>query len=220
MAAKTGDFYQWNGSLWSLVSTSFKFRNFPGSKHFFGTGPSNVWAATYQGIYHFDGSGWRNETDSPADAVQLFGDTFGDVWAIRTTGEVMYRDTDTWKSLPAFPLKPSIISGIAFSPDDQWLFDSGVVFRPISSVINGMTRVDYVSFQYILGDLRSVWGSSPNKIWAAGYGGMFKYSGASWKPVDIGIPGGGPPSLEAIFGVGPNDIWAVGTQGTILRYRP
>ena len=64
-------------------------------------------------------------------------------------------------------------------------------------------------------DLRGLWGSAEDDIWAVGTAGTaLHWDGTRWSPV-------GEPatfSLNDVWGRSPSDVWAVGSGGTILHY--
>jgi hypothetical protein len=89
------------------------------------------------------------------------------------------------------------------------------------------------------GELRGLWGTSGNDLWAVGtYGAILHWDGTLWTPFtglcsEEAAQDGDPPDtlcagnpkrraftadLDAIWGSGKNDIWAVGAQGAILHF--
>lgn len=65
-------------------------------------------------------------------------------------------------------------------------------------------------------DLRAIWGSAANDIWAVGTGGtILHYDGLAWRPVDSGTN----VDLYSICGIDKDDIWVVGARGSVLEYK-
>lgn len=65
-------------------------------------------------------------------------------------------------------------------------------------------------------NLRGIWGSSANDVWAVGDGGVvIRWNGASWSTVAVA---GVTENLHAIHGTGAAAVWAVGANATILRW--
>ena len=64
-------------------------------------------------------------------------------------------------------------------------------------------------------DLRGIWGSGPNDVFAVGDDGtIVHYDGATWSEMDSGTT----RDLKGVWGGRPNDVFAVGGSGTILHY--
>ena len=65
----------------------------------------------------------------------------------------------------------------------------------------------------IIGAYRSVWGTSPTNVYAAGAGGIIPFDGKKWARPAATLP---PNSIfQGIWGTGPNDIYAVGIHGLV-----
>jgi hypothetical protein len=63
-------------------------------------------------------------------------------------------------------------------------------------------------------NLRGVWGSSANDIWAVGEGGtIVHFNGGAWSLVASPIT----EHLSAIWGTSADDVWVVGDKGTIVH---
>ncbi|MBF0118547.1 MAG: hypothetical protein HQK79_06900 [Desulfobacterales bacterium] len=64
-------------------------------------------------------------------------------------------------------------------------------------------------------NIKSIWGASSTKVFAAGEGGVIlSYNGTSWAAMTSGTT----ENLYGIWGVAANSIFAVGDNGTILYY--
>ncbi|MDF2692676.1 MAG: Type fimbrial biosis protein PilY1, partial [Labilithrix sp.] len=67
-------------------------------------------------------------------------------------------------------------------------------------------------------NLRAVWGSGPNDVWAVGeLATIVHWDGQSWTLATSALPLGTKPDLNGIWGSGPEDVWAVG-KGTALHF--
>jgi hypothetical protein len=71
-------------------------------------------------------------------------------------------------------------------------------------------------------DLRSVWGSGPDDVWAAGWwnsvasgGDLVHWNGTAWSSVWSGTTVG----LQGVWGTGAGDVWVVGEGSAILERR-
>ncbi len=58
----------------------------------------------------------------------------------------------------------------------------------------------------------SIWGSSPNRVWAVGPRGIFHWDGQRWEWTAV------PKELSSVHGSGPSDVWAVGRAGESAFY--
>ncbi len=68
--------------------------------------------------------------------------------------------------------------------------------------------------------IQSIWGSSPNDVWAVGPGGLtpneklWHFDGNEWQPYQQVLP----TSPECIYGINQNNIWIGGSDGKIFRF--
>lgn len=64
-------------------------------------------------------------------------------------------------------------------------------------------------------NLKALWGSSGDDLWASGANGsLLYYDGFAWTPV----PNGSKGDLTGIWGSGPNDVYIVGSEWTIRHW--
>jgi hypothetical protein len=64
-------------------------------------------------------------------------------------------------------------------------------------------------------ELRGVWGTEPNDVYAVGTeGAIVHWDGRSWSAMSSGTT----TTLNAVGGTGPNDVYAVGYDGTIVHW--
>ena len=80
---------------------------------------------------------------------------------------------------------------------------TGVLYR----VIDGQWELETAPS---VGELRELWGSPPNNIFAAGSTGLLLYDGATWSIVESGT--------RAISGSGPDNIYRVDEFGNVVRF--
>ena len=68
--------------------------------------------------------------------------------------------------------------------------------------------------------IQSIWGSSPDDVWACGpggltaYDGLWHFDGNVWQPYQQALP----TSPECIYGIDQNNIWIGGSDGKIFRF--
>lgn len=81
-----------------------------------------------------------------------------------------------------------------------------------------MWTVDTLNTQ--MNSIRSIWGSSPNDVWAVGPGGLnanerlWHFDGNVWQPYQQVLP----TAPECIYGTDQNNIWIGGSDGKIFRF--
>ncbi|OJY15852.1 MAG: hypothetical protein BGO98_24615 [Myxococcales bacterium 68-20] len=66
-------------------------------------------------------------------------------------------------------------------------------------------------------DLRAVWGSSKDDVWAVGRRGTVRRYRDEATQAEV-VAAGTTEDLHAVWGSAPNDVWAVGDYGTILHF--
>jgi hypothetical protein len=77
----------------------------------------------------------------------------------------------------------------------------GVLAEPAAAVVDPMPSPTTA-------DLRAVWGSGPEDVFAVGLDGtILHYDGSAWSAMDTPFSSSqSPPSLYAVWGSGPNDV--------------
>ncbi|MDF2697066.1 MAG: hypothetical protein K0S65_5449, partial [Labilithrix sp.] len=66
-------------------------------------------------------------------------------------------------------------------------------------------------------DLRAVWGSRRDDVWAVGRRGTVRRYRDETTEGEV-VASGMTEDLHAVWGSAPNDVWAVGDYGTILHF--
>ncbi len=117
----------WDGTAWTLI---------PGvaGRRVAGTGPDDVWIASFGGLLHFDGAGWSRVLDlEGVTVVALSLAARGDVWLVTNRGggimQVEHLDaTGLHVSLQTTTFNEDLTSISAASNQDVWVV--GSVFGP------------------------------------------------------------------------------------------
>jgi hypothetical protein len=87
-------------------------------------GRSDAWAVG-RGIFHWDGSGWR-DVPSPIDTTHdiltsVWGSAADDVWAVGTSGTILHWDGTDWSSVQLdFPVPADLYGIWGSGPDNVW----------------------------------------------------------------------------------------------------
>jgi hypothetical protein len=123
-------------------------------------------------------------------------------------------DGNSWMNV-VLPVQAHFINDIyGFSSDDIWAVGAGILPEKNNLIIhfNGNNWEDYSTTGN--GWLNSIWGNSPNNIWAGGLNELLHFDGLSWQKVNISMPPrwGGEfgllPEFISISGMSENDVYA------------
>ncbi|MEM9191908.1 MAG: hypothetical protein AAGF12_22235 [Myxococcota bacterium] len=110
----------------------------------------------------------------------------------------------------------SALTGLAGCSDDSPATDAGTEGGTIDPWAPQLSATEDTGW------LLSVWGPSPDDLYAVGgrfsapsEGEAVRFDGTSWTPVDFGMP---VPLLNWVYGFGPNDVTVVGDDGAVLHW--
>jgi hypothetical protein len=173
-----------------------------------GSGPTNVFYASNNGIYHFDGSSWTLGASTPALGAQtaIWGSGPTDVFAVGAAIlGIAHYDGMSWTIM---------VTGVA--ADAVWGSGPTDVFAVGAS--GSIQHYDGTNWTAMTSGttqtLTGVWGTGPSSVFAVGTGGtVLHYDGTRWSTV--ASPG---QDLSGIWGSGTADVFAVGAAGTLLHY--
>lgn len=222
-ATEWGKIYRYDGSVWTLVfntATMTKVRGIWGSSandvYAVGddvTGLSGV-------LVHFDGDSWTEQvgffSKPPKGVYGIDSDNVfvigGPVTTNATNGGFLdYYDGSSWTTLIANA--PSRFKAVW--ADNNTVFavgDQGYAVS-IDLVTEDQTDHDTQATE----DLRAVWGSSKNDVFAVGNAGVIQhYDGTAWTTMDSGMS---DDEFFGVWGTGPDNVYAVTRYGSaILHY--
>jgi hypothetical protein len=196
-----------------------------GNGGIWGSSASDVYAANWVGVLHFDGTSW-----SAVSALQWHGtlDVYGfsasDVYAVGPMGRILHFNGTAWgntrydgDSIFAHPLndwdplsRNIYLRGVWGSAGNDVFAvgDSGTVLHWNGSAWSKMTTGTTA-------ELHRVWGTSGSNVYASGVGGtLLRYDGSSWSAVTVPTT----ESLERIWGSSASDLYVGGANGTLLHY--
>lgn len=189
-----------------------------------GTSAGDLWAISSQQAFHRDASGTWTEVPVPNPENHFFfginGTASNHVWIVGELGLVKTWDGTAWGSLP----RAEVASGRSATLLDAWgtdnyhLWVGGYQDGSNPNIVllrfDGDTWVDPFAGNHPIGEVRGLWGSSNDNVWAVGAfptGPIMRYDGAAWLIVPLVAPGL-RTTLNAIWGFCANDIWTVGTN--------
>lgn len=187
--------------------------------------PTDAFAATTNGLFHWNGSSWQPVNDRNATALATVGDG---VWAV--DGATVSRwDGTTWTDIPPPPRFSQLTAITGIGPDDVWVAGIAGPDKPppppelgTAAHWDGQRWTDIVlpsPFDYDalrVDDLEAV---APNDVWAVG--GRYIYDAATrmpqWRPAalhwdgaawrDVAVPPG-PERVTSLAKTG-GEVWAV-----------
>ncbi|MCK6571536.1 hypothetical protein L6V77_10635 [Myxococcota bacterium] len=160
--------------------------------------------------------GWCYVNPLPAgeDLYGVSGTSASDVWAVGDNLHTQHWDGDSWtlhrapaaRGADGLPAHPALI-GVWSAPDGTAIAvgATGVIYRWSGGAWQAMDSPTAL-------DLKSVWGSAANDVWAVGAGGIFHYDGRAWTTA---LPGF---DFADIHGRNATDVWAVGAAGRVAHY--
>jgi len=180
-----------------------------------GSSADNIWAGGHEMItLHWDGTGWY-QVDGPESVNALWGTDESHIWAATDRG-IEYFDGETWEA-QELPRALSVQSGLwGFSETEVWAVGSD---RGNDGAIAHYDGVEWTAYPIEdAGSLLSVWGSSPDSVWAVGqYDSIWHFDGSEWKQHSGGDPTSGR-WLRSIWGYDADHAWIVGDRGHSLRF--
>jgi hypothetical protein len=203
----------WNGLKWQQQTSA---PTWPVNA-LWGTSPTDVWAGTDAGMFHWDGNAWTL-TDTGATSGQIFnavgGTSSTDVWAHDAGGRQMFH----WTGGPSWSGMSDGAGGQAVNA--LWMADRNTGWAVGNNGLgvkwNGTAwgtvggAIDPSLF-----NLNAIWGADASHVYAVGdYETIVTYDGTTWSATNL--PGSN--SLRAVWGSDATHVWAVGDSGTTDFY--
>ncbi len=193
-----------------------------------GSARDDVWVVGTAGtILHFDGLTWSSSASGiEHDLYGVWGSGPNDVWAVGASAAMLHFDGLAWSPVVTGSERTTSINAVWGSePNDVWAVGSEILHFDGSNWTSA--RPGFLDGAALSGDesqrgdadkeLRGVWGSATNDVWAVGancsYFGssvacysenMLHWDGALWSVVvsPYGVP------WTDVWGSGPRDVWA------------
>lgn len=198
LVGERGRTLRWDGASWSEppripgdIEELLPFHN------------GEFWAlhwnrSSYLSGLHWDGTDWRRLQVGGFSSGRFTGTAPDDVWMLLRG---LHRwDGSTWHGYDAAELAEIL----SVKRDDVWAVGAGG--RAVHWQGAGWTEVDTGT----TGDLRSLWASGTNDVWAGG-ASLVHWDGEAWAPA----PGLDPAEdlrISHLSGSGSDDVWALGAR--------
>lgn len=161
-----------------------------------GSGITDLYAAAYSSIYHFDGIEWTLSADSLASITSFYVAALNDVFAVGR-GTIYRFDGSRWNIMMkgTFPWFNAVWGS---SADNVFAVGgNGVILRFDGQ--NWNVQASYLGYRF-----NDVWGTSANDVYAVGNAGILHFDGEKWSPQS----GFGRRSMRWIAGLSANNVVA------------
>ncbi|HEU0298951.1 MAG TPA: Ig-like domain-containing protein [Longimicrobium sp.] len=190
-----------------------------------GTSATDVYAANWLGVVHYDGTQWSKvDTVWWHGALDIYGTSGSNLYTVGPGGRIMHYDGQVWSqerydggTVFAQPLNdwtnilPNIyLWGVwAAAPDDWFVVGDG------GTILRGEQGSWQVMSSGTTENLRRVWGSSATDVYAVGENGtVLHFDGTAWSAVSVPVS----VNLFGVWGTGPGDVWVTGDAGKLLHF--
>ncbi len=159
-------------------------------------------------IIHYDGIKWEKmETGIQKGIYGIWGISGSDVFAVGYSF-ILHYDGEKWNNMN-IPVKGYLYAIWGSSASD--IFVAGT--RGIILHYNGETWARMETGIEDSITLRSIWGSGPGNVFAAGESAILHWDGNAWEPMDVPVA-----NYYDIWGFSGDNVFAVGNDGIIIRY--
>jgi hypothetical protein len=190
-----------------------------------GTSATNIYAANWLGVMHFDGTTWSKiDTVYWHGTLDIHGTSASNIYTAGANGRIMHFDGQVWSQerydgSTVFPqqlgdwtnILPNIyLWGIwPASPSDWFIVGEG------GHILRGQQGSWQTMSSGTTETLRRVWGSSATDVYATGENGvLLHYDGTAWSQVSLPVS----TSMWGVWGSSASDVWVAGDAGKLLHY--
>ena len=188
-----GEILRYDGATWTTGNQSHTIYNS------WAASENDVWAATSQGLLHYDGTAW---SVSPGMTTGFFwgiwGTSASNVYAAGLSGRFFHFDGTAWSPV-SVPVNASWYSIEGTSANDIWA--SG--YQGALMHFDGTTWKDMG--RPTSSKIYAIHPLAPNDVWAASEAGLLHYDGTGWAisgPLNAG-------KMLDVWGTA-NDLWTTG----------
>jgi hypothetical protein len=233
---------RFDGSTWRLKESTGAGSSL---RAIWGFSSSDVWALSYSGVVHYDGTGWTSSYADPnVPLYDIWGSAPDDIYVTSYRPFILHYDGTSWDTVETDPKTSSTAAIWGSGPNDVWA----------STWTDTVLHYDGASWTPMVHpDVSGGWSMSATETYLFGPYEIWRYDGSSFTDItdfDIcrniaGIGGsggmlfcvgdngivatydgsrwtdvqGGPfADLNDVWTDGPTNAWAVGEAGTILHY--
>ncbi len=182
------------------------------------TSDDDIFIAHYNGILHFNGTGWTEMMEGSPAFSAIWGASNRDVFAATVwESRIFHCDGVSWTEMetPQSTARYHFLEAIWGSSGTD-VYAVGYESDPTS--VGRVLHYDGSSWEEVLiteeyARFNAVWGSGTDDVYVSGGGDLYHFNGNEWSHVEV--PGYG---LYSISGRSATDVVAVGDMGTIVRY--
>jgi hypothetical protein len=188
-----GEMLRYNGATWTTGNGGHVIYNS------WAASENDVWAATSQGLLHYDGTSW---SVSPSMTTGFFWGIWGtsptNIYAAGLFGKFFHYDGTTWSPVTV-PVNGSWYSISGTGANDIWASGyQGAVMHFDGTTWKDMGRPT-------TSKIFTIHALAPNDVWAASESGLLHYDGTGWAisgPLNTG-------RMVNVWGTS-NDLWVTG----------
>lgn len=190
-----------------------------------GTSATNIYAANWLGVMHFDGTTWSKiEEVYWHGTLDIHGTSASNIYTAGAGGRIMHFNGQGWSQerydgSTVFPqqlgdwtnILPNIyLWGIwPASPSDWFIVGDG------GHILRGQKGSWQIMNSGTTANLRRVWGSSATDVYAAGENGvLLHYDGTAWSPVSLPVS----TNMWGVWGTSASDVYVTGDAGKLLHF--
>ncbi|HKO52754.1 MAG TPA: hypothetical protein VJV79_33835 [Polyangiaceae bacterium] len=195
VAGSTENLQRWSAGSW------LDWQNTPGCRAVGGSALDDIWCATEDDLWRFDGALWTRQLMSGVRGILTKGRD--DVWVWGTQGASHF-DGARW-SLELMNLVRSVS---ASEPTEVWALQDGDLLRSRGP------GTAWIRQNPTGGSISSVWSQSKTNTWIVAAGAAMRWDGSSWQVVSL------PDQDERLLISGSSDdVWIAGTT-KLIHGRP
>lgn len=231
---------RWNGSTWTTVNHSIPKGVVFQSLWAPSFNDVDVWAASNQGLWNWNGTQWEHREEVPSDQRNgpfrlVTGLNSKSIWAVYYKGGsnddgLFHWNGMKWSSKISGCPKDVFTLTTDASLEFIWAIGHATIgdtsdagssptrrlyelrHGSCTAVLNSELPMSITSSSFML----SAWSPEPNQLWALGTGteNIAQWKLQNWTTNQIGNPN---QIFLGLWGSNSDDMWAVGTHGMILR---
>jgi len=214
-----GTILHFDGEYWSAMDS-----NVPYDKCCTNCDPAkltSVWGVSANSVYaigqcgtvmHYNGNTWSRMTagEFPYDPQGIWGTSDSNIYIVDRLGDIFHYDGTVWRKQESIPEFSRLYDIFGFSENSIFAVGDGDGW---------ILHYDGQSWKKIwfgfTEELKGIWGSSENNLYAISFNKIYHYDGNLWSQVDYDFSG---TFTKSISGSSANDIYVVGYQGDIYHF--
>ena len=182
----------------------------PGAFQMSGSGASEVWAATPNGAWHWNGTTWAQAGLAGTILYDISVRAAGDVWAIDQEDALHHWQGSSWQQ--TWQGQPSTTRCVFAAPGaDVWVGGTdGLLLRGDGTTMAPATDTPATPVAWARGST----GVAPNHLWITTDSGVQVWDGTAWTT----MPGTSGKAYTQIWASAVDDVWMVDNDFVLWRW--